>query len=81
MSQIYISEQKLEYRGYEVRESKKGNDYYLLNFEDVEGKVTQFCTREEKVLKKVKKGQSYFTVLDINMNGRYTNIFLKDVKQ
>lgn len=80
MGQIFTSEQKLEYRGHEVRESKKGNDYYLLNFEDEEGKVMQFCTREEKVLKKVKKGQSYFITLDINMNSRYTNIFLKDVK-
>lgn len=75
---LNLSAKKMEVRGLANEQSKKGNVYYILRCESVEGEPFQFFARSPEVFPQgLKKGD--IVDLELTMNMRYKDLVLTKV--
>lgn len=72
----------LEFRGLEVKQSKKDNsEYMIVKFDDEAAERLEFIDRDMDNKPFYKRATWYDVVLEINITKNFTNVKLVDVKK
>lgn len=72
----------LEFRGLEVKESKRdSSEYMIVKFDDESAERLEFIDRDMDNKPFYKRGKYYNVLLDINITRDYTNVSIANVKE